>query len=129
MADWVTTRSQCLGNAVFERLQKAVETDVQTRNKLPTSECAFRTTSPASTPDSQSFSVERDGRGDVQARITFEFKDHAIRALRGDGEPVVVATPTLNDAGEFRFLVDGKELQEWQLRYKALDALFFGLDN
>ena len=129
MADWVTTRSQCLGSAVFERLRKAVETDVQTRNKLHKGgEYGFRTTSPRSTSNSQSFSVERDGRG-AQARITFEFRDHAIRVLSDDGKRDLVVTPTLNDAGEFRFLVDGKELQEWQVRYKALDALFFGLDN
>jgi hypothetical protein len=73
--------------------------------------------------------VQRDGRNDVQARITFEFKDHAIRVLRNDGVCHLIATPALDDGGEFRFLVDGKELQEWQLRYKALDALFFGLEN
>ena len=128
MADWVTTRSECLGSAVFERLQRSVETDVQTRNKLPKGQYAFRTTSPRNTADSQSFSVERDGRG-VQARITFEFKNHAIRVLSDDGKCALVVTPTLNDAGEFRFLVDGKELQEWQVRYRALDALFFGLEN
>jgi hypothetical protein len=128
MADWVTTRSQHLGSAVFERLQKAVETDVQTRNKFPKGDYGFRITSPKSTSNSQSFSVERLGRG-VEAAITFEFRDHAIRVLSDDGKCHFVATPTLNEAGEFRFLVDGKESQEWQLRYRALDALFFGLDN
>ena len=62
--------------------------------------------------------------------VRFTLRRGEIRVESNQGIDVnFVATLTLSDEGECRLLVDGKQLDRWQVLRRALEPLFFPVDE
>jgi len=121
--DWVTALGSCALSVVFEQLKLDIESDVIKRNaaleKLNKS-YSFRVFSNA-----DGFCISRVADATSRRTVQFAIKNSVIEALDESGRKVISATLTLDDNGDCRFLVDGKEKVSWQLRKQALEQLFF----
>ena len=72
----------------------------------------------------QSFGVSRRTYvGEIG--VIFTLRNEEIRVSSKGVKVDFVATLTLSDDGECRLLVDGKELDRWQVLRRALEPLFF----
>jgi hypothetical protein len=106
----------------LERLRAGAERNVRMRNALADGIVKFIGTG------SGEFSVARVMTNDqVVAVVRFRREGSRIVA---EGDKVDVrfeGTLTLNDDGDCRLLVNGQELDEWQVLRRALEQLFFTL--
>lgn len=121
--DWVTTRSQCFVNVAFERLKRHVKRDIEAWKALPNRDPGQIVPEPQG---DDYFTVTKNGRPDAP-RVAFTLGHNEVTVEssgRGKQRPFR-ATLTLNKDRLCRFVVDGQEMEEWQLRQKALDPLFF----
>lgn len=119
--DWVTARANCSMAEMFFRLRKEIVRDVATRNRLPppgTRDYSFRILEAEGDRDDE-FTIIREGGG-VQAR-SVRIAYTATEITIGD----VRANVTLNREGTCQLVVDGQELESWQVRRLALERLFF----
>jgi len=118
--DWVTAFFACSPNKVFETLKTQIKRDVERRNALlsPHTQYSFTTTG-----DGESLTVLIESATDHRS-ITFDLVSKGISAHNEKGKLILEATFTLNDKGECRPEIDGKECEFWQLRMKALKQLF-----
>lgn len=126
MSDWVGARAKCSVAVVFENLRNGARRDVHTRNEqLPDrSNYVFRFAELPNTTDS--FSVIREGgRGTGADIVRFSWSAQTIEIESQSGRVNMRATLTLNLKGECRLLVNNEELEEWHVRKKALEGLFF----
>jgi len=120
--DWVKARAACSIAVVFKELQMGVKADVEIANALPGREGQFKV---ADGGDSDHFAVVRDQpRGNTDS-VEFVRSGGRITAAHSRTKAKVEATLTLNDDGECRLKVNGKEVGQWQFRRKALEDLFF----
>jgi hypothetical protein len=60
----------------------------------------------------------------LRETVTFDIQDKHIVALRDD-KVFLRGKVTLCDDGKCRIKADGQELELWQFRKRALEALFF----
>ncbi len=120
--EWVKERAKCSTLEMFKRLELGALADVDVINSL------------RSPDDHIKFSVTRQGdrfsvlrESDIQnknASVDFAL-NHGIIDI-SDGDTVhFSALVTLNNDGECRLLVNGEGLEQWQVRRKALENLFF----
>lgn len=131
--DWVTARAQCATRRVFLELKDEIEADIEIRNGLLTpahqsnlieflvDPHVARTQGGVDT-----FKVHRNGAG-VFSMLKFECNDSSIKVLRTETKEVIAeASLRLNDEGQCRLVVEGKELTHWQFRLRALHDFLFG---
>jgi hypothetical protein len=122
--DWVNARADCELKTSFQKLRDAVEKDVELYNTKfelqPPQSAVFQ-----KRDEIPSFSVYRKmpaGILSVEFRSTFdhiEIQDHC-------GVQELKVTPLLTPNGRCKFqVVGGEEVEQWQLRRKALEAIFF----
>jgi len=121
--DWVSARAECSLKRVFAKLSLDVQGDVAIREEFS-----------RKTLDGRTFRWQEAARGFLVSRtvrqddkhVTFVLGDDAIE-VSGHGVGSFSASLTLNCEGKCRFSVNGQEVESWQLRRMALDALFFGM--
>ena len=122
--DWVTTRSKCSLYEMFIILRNEVKDDVKKRNESRRSgeQVVFE----VGAESSKGFSVFRAGALKSPSCTDFQFSETGISVSDGD-RVLLTATITLNEEGRCKFVVNGKELENWQLRRLALEQFFFKL--
>jgi hypothetical protein len=120
--DWVKARTDCSISNVFERLKITVARDAAARTDTLIKGGAHHGFS--AVPEGRTVSVVLQGVPE-QMSVVFEKKETAIAVRDGEGKQTFEATLTLNDSGECRLKVDGKELDLWQFRKLALESFFF----
>lgn len=118
---WVRERHSCSAFAMFTKLRLEIEQDVKERNDLRPEErwYGFRVVSSGST-----FSVLREGNR-ISKSATFSIKEGQIVVTDDKDKVVLKASLTLNDEGECKFKIDGKERESWHLRQMVLEEMFF----
>jgi len=121
--DWVGSRSGCSSDVAFERLKGEIEADVAARNAKRPSHHAYGFSSRS---DIDCIAVNLDGNAVLKKVIKFRKTAGGISVHDINDSQIFEASLILNNDGECRFLIDGKECRSWQLRYKALEGLFFG---
>jgi hypothetical protein len=120
--DWVRARSECSLPKIFERLFAGAQSDVDARNGVA-----------RETREGLSFEASRDGNRILVTRggsekirlVKFTLAANSID-IEGEGSELI-ATPGLNPAGNCTLMVNGAELELWQVRRTALERLFFGV--
>ena len=118
--EWVEKRSQCSIKKVFDSLKDEVQSDVDEQNKIP-GHFPFEV---RQGPSSFTVITEEGGWG-IRA-VVFALAEKRIEIKNANREIQFFATLTLNDSGRCMLAVDGKELETWQFRRRALETLFFG---
>jgi hypothetical protein len=117
--DWVTERANCSVQKVFRSLELGVKGDVDKRNALlKTGEPKVETASRG-----ERFTVFRKGRDGTRV-VEFAFDDDGI-SVTSDNVTLFHAALTIHNSGQCRLKVNKQELEEWQVRRKALEDLFF----
>jgi len=123
--DWVAKRAACTVAQVFNELRTGIENDIATVNA----------TRQLSAEDSFSADLLQNGMGVAIGRPRRVPNKRVLVAISGDSLAVRdEATPAewsasvaLNDQGRCILrLEEGTELEQWQFRMRALQALFFG---
>jgi hypothetical protein len=119
--DWVTARHECSLGAMFTRLRRGAEKDIELRNGL------------RQKGEPSKWVVE--GRGDQfivyresqlgYKSVEFDRRQSSIDIHSPELDFSVSATLTLADSGECKLVVDGQQLYEWQLRKRVLERLLF----
>lgn len=117
--NWVEARLNCCAERVFAQFQAGVTNDVETINVVAREHGAKFEVS----PHGLRFLVIREGKG--VKKVQFVLERGVISVLNGD-EPHFSATPSMNPAGHCVLIVNGQELELWQVRRMALEQLFFG---
>lgn len=120
--DWVTERRKCSAEKVYESLLAAARRNVEAMKTVEQD----RVRSPVEMHvHSGSFAVMRTEFGRKRGTVRVYVEGQQIIAESDTGDISLKADLTLNDDGECRLLVDGKQLQEWQFLRAALEPLFF----
>jgi hypothetical protein len=118
---WVRARAECLPRNAYARLMQGMREDVEIRNELQPDgdERVFKLVE-----HDDSFSVFPAGRAGINV-VRIDLRPTHIRISNDNGAIDLLVTPRLSVDGACIFEVDGAELEEWQLRRKALESLFF----
>lgn len=116
-SNWVKARAACSIPKVFAQLETAVKADVEARNEVGAEMGRFVMRSAR-----ESFTVLREDAAGVTS-VEFTHDNSSIQ-VQGKGVNMQ-AMLTLTDDEVCKFLVDGQELDGWQFRRRALEALFF----
>lgn len=122
--DWVTARHACSLEAFFERLYLGTVKNVEVRLAQAQAD-RQRLPLVVQQVDSTLFSVTRPLTAARSAAVRFK---RSATEIRVEGMEVAVnvrGTVTMNDDGHCRLLVDGQELDEWQVLKRAFESLFF----
>jgi archaellum component FlaG (FlaF/FlaG flagellin family) len=122
--DWVKARAECSRQVVFEQLRLGAKHDAATRTEMLLKKNASFGFCVVS--HNSSFSVLMQGDISELRSIVFTLTADGISVQDGSGKPIATATLTLNDDGDCRLEVEGKELDFWQFRKMALHDLLFG---
>lgn len=119
--NWVTARAGCSVVKMFVRLRLEVERDLQAALAV-------------SRENPRKFGLIEEANKFTVYEETIPVRSVSF-ALNADGTAIVVtnekglrqlsATVSLNDHKECVFVVDGAEMENWQLRRKALELFFF----
>lgn len=118
MLDWVRARAECSIDMVFARLQLGLTSDIATINELNKGrDCLF-----SLYKEKNGFLVTKAGNFPVR-KVLFSLEAGAIKVETERGS--FLALPGLNMPGRCLLVIDGKELELWQFRRKALEELFF----
>jgi hypothetical protein len=120
--DWVTGLAQCTPGKMFERLKLQVSADVDLRQKLRPERAPYTF---YFTEEGPTFSALLEGNGIYQV-VKFSLGEKEISISDENGKLIATVTTTLNDEGECRARLNGKDYELWQLRKMVLEALFFG---
>ena len=122
--DWVRARVACSLHTVFARLIAGVKSDLAARQEV-SRDLDQGIHFAISTEDDRNLVVSRNLRGTVS---TVEFSLGPTEIVIGeDGIPIFTATVALNEAGDCTLVIDGNEMEMWQVRRMALEGLFFRL--
>jgi len=119
--DWVTARHRCSINQMLEALIVHARTNVETAKAINDQAViefsAF----------GDSFTIMRNWWGQkIGARVIVHGEQLEAQRFTANGnEPVLAAAITLNNAGQCRWLVNGEELDHWQLSRRVLEPILF----
>jgi len=118
--DWVTARSVCSLNRVFQTLYEVIDSDVKTANGLRLQGVGFHASF-----QHKKVVVTREENDDAVRAVVFELTPVSIVVREGKSKELFSAKPRLSDTGECMLEVDGQLYQLWQISQKALEDLFF----
>ena len=118
---WVRARDECSAKNSYARLMQSMREDVENRNALHPDgdDRSFKIAE-----HDDSFSVFPAGSAGINA-VRVDLRTTHIAISNDNGSIDLLVTPRLNAAGACIFEVDGTELEEWQLRRKVTESLFF----
>jgi hypothetical protein len=118
---WVRARAECLPKNAYSRLMRSMQHDVDSRNELHPDgdDRSFKLV-----VHDDSFSVFPTGLAGINV-IRVDLRPTHIAISNDNGSIDLLVSPRLSAAGACIFEVDGAELDEWQLRRKVLESLFF----
>lgn len=118
---WVRARAECLPKNAYTRLMESMRDDVEHRNEIHPDgdERLFKLVE-----YDDSFSVFPTGSAGINV-VRVDLRPTHIGISHDNGSIDLLVTPRLSAAGACIFEVDGAELEEWQLRRKVLESLFF----
>jgi hypothetical protein len=130
--NWVTERAKCSLAAVFEQLRLWVQDDIEERQSLRAKDSidgeGFSHGFHVSTARN-SFSVMLAGQGrlDEKPTVIFTLEENSIAVSAREDKLLFRFTVTLNREGRCvaKMGGSGNEMEFWQIRHKALEALFF----
>ena len=119
--NWVDARAECSLAEMFKSLELGVHEDVERRVSLlkPEEQLMFRAVSRA-----RRFSVVCESNEFEPRAVDFSCTGREITVSAG-GEVKFTATIALANSGRCKFIVNEKELEQWQVRRMALEDLFF----
>jgi hypothetical protein len=125
--NWVKARSECSIARVFTSLFQGIEDDIKEMNPLRKEVFSGYPTSPFDVHVSESgdyFVVYREDN--IHNQVKFKRNDDHIIVKHSQGETTI--TLTLDDAGKCKLRLDGRDqaLEQWQVRRRFLEPLFFG---
>ena len=124
--DWVTARQQCSLQEVFESLRLRIREDVETRNSNLSDD-----------PDSDRPTLKVIENGptirvywhDIYSEYRHFFVEFTLTpqniAVRDHEKTLFEATIGLNDDGDCKVNISGKQYDLWQMRRKALEHVMF----
>jgi hypothetical protein len=129
--DWVTARHKCSAAVFFESLLQLAKANVDTVNAAKEkssgrSDAYLQATVPGV------FAVARGVPGAGPPKVVrFRLERDDAIAVEPHGVPMegFQGTLTLNNEGECRLKVGAEELDLWQVLRRALEPLFFGLQD
>jgi hypothetical protein len=123
--DWVTARAECSISRMFVRLQGQVKADVERRNSLLSANERLKFL--VDVHGDAEFSVKREGTGQEEpGTVRFRRNESDIGIASNDGKLTLTVTLMVDHLNECRFVANGDQVDEWQLRKLALESLFFG---
>jgi hypothetical protein len=125
--DWVTKQAECSAARLFRELCEGIESDVQRMNSI------------GEFPEREFFAVEMNPEGTTigigkphvspRRRVLVTLDGNSIKVHLDGAKNDWQACVCLND--QWRCILkleDGTELEQWQFRKKALEALFFNIE-
>ena len=117
--DWVKALAACSIGQVFKELQMGVEGDIEAINSVRglQPDTAFRTYS-----DRPAMFIVFQNSG---PRVKFSCGEDRIEIADEVAGQNIVATLTLTDEWRCKLKVGQEELEQWQVRRRALEALLF----
>ena len=118
--NWVPIRHKCTIVQMFRELHVGVEKDVDEANKIRelADDIAFRVISKSS----DTFVVVQSSG----ARVKFSLRDDTIEIADEVCNQKHVVRHTLTDECRCKFVIGQEELEQWQVRRRALEGLLFG---
>ena len=122
--NWVDKRAACTLATVFNQLCNGITGDVEAANSARQLEEIDRF-SAAMHPSGNAIFVGRLNRT-PRARVIVGVLDGHIEVRQEWDEASWRVSVGLNDEGRCILWLDGKELEYWQFRKKALEELLFG---
>lgn len=120
--DWVTARANCSLVGVYERLREQVRRDVEILESLQAD--AARTNRLEFHSNEDGFRVTTR-RGKSSLLIRFVLRETAVEVSNIEGTVTLSGAATLSDDGQCRLRVDGRDVELWQFRKRALESFFF----
>lgn len=126
--DRVTERTKCSPRKMFEQLKLDIGSDVDKRNANIPQSGADPRLEITELNNGNTFKVYINHPLDDQVchSILFAFILTSIQVSDGaDNKLLFEAFIEMNDDGDCKFLIDGKHLDSWQARRRALERLFF----
>jgi len=121
--DWVNARAKCSAEVVFTQLLAGVKSDValieQVRKMEPGTGFHVQPIT------AKRFEVFRIGTTNPTVAF-FHVDDKKIEIEDGGKGTTYAATLTINHEGRCKLRIGDEELEQWQVRHMALEALFFG---
>ena len=108
---------------IFKQLQGEVQADVDKRTSLITQVEKSNYLGFVIDAKDEYFVVHRNGAS-LMSLLQFRLHNSAIEVRDAENKLILSATLTLNDEGRCMLLVDGKELEMWQFRRRALESFF-----
>lgn len=121
--DWVSRRADCELDGAFEKLSVAVEEDVSNYNSKSGLQSPHALVF-QKRKEYPTFSVYRPMYAGA-LNVRFYRKSDHIEIEDECGAQMLSAKPLLTPNGRCKFQVGEEELEQWQLRRKALEAIFF----
>jgi hypothetical protein len=118
--EWVQARARCSLMSVFRELEAQAEKDVRARQAIKTA--ASHSFTFMAGRQSDEFVI---WQGDSGPMVMFRLLNDCISVQNRQREEIFRATVALNDHGKCMFVVNGVEMERWQVLRKALEGLFF----
>lgn len=122
--NWVDERFKCEVKVAFSLLQAAVDADIKAYNAQSGLQPDYQI-GMESHLSSVGFSVCRKSNFAKAVIFTRGADNIEIATDYPSSGEHIKAVPVLTAAGRRKFEVDGEQLEEWQLRRKSLEELFF----
>jgi hypothetical protein len=125
--NWIEARSKCSLREMFEQLKLGIREDVERFNGslAPDDTNKFTVVEDAKTMKV----LSGDGFKD-DSSVVFVLKGNVIRVGSVEKNQILFDVKIgLNDDGDCKFSIDGKEFDSWQIRRKALEDLLFWRDK
>jgi hypothetical protein len=121
--DWITAREQCSVLHAFLKLRADVEQDVNNANKV------FRESRRrfGFTPAPESFTIYEDRIPPRHISFTLNDTNTLISVSDENDKHKFDITVTLNKEKQCVFVIDGEELEGWQVRKRAIEPLLFSI--
>ncbi|MGH9505255.1 MAG: hypothetical protein ACRD20_20570 [Terriglobales bacterium] len=120
--DWVTARHECSLVKAFVQLKRDLEKDAAKANELFKGNRKYTLTQ-----DAYSLTVTEEHFSGEMRSVGFALNDEktAVRVSNERDESMFEFTVTLNKKRHCVFLVNGEEMESWEVRQKALNSLLF----
>lgn len=122
--DWVTARSKCAADVVFEQLRLMAKQNVETFNRRTPADAQVFADGEIGFVDSGKVFKAWSRRGPEGLRAEFQLKGGTITVLGPHGRNLSI-TLTLDNDGACKCKVGDAELDLWQVLKLALEPVMF----